>query len=127
VGKVNTALRARLTDALASAEGRSDARLVDIRSADEYQGKVFAPAGVPELAIRAGHIPGAVNVPWGQAVREDGSFKSAEELKKLYAGVGRIHNEAGAAFTINTASNAGPVVQTGSRPSSVVLGISHAF
>ncbi len=88
VGKVNTALRARLTDALASAEGRSDARLVDIRSADEYQGKVFAPAGVPELAIRAGHIPGAVNVPWGQAVREDGSFKSAEELKKLYAGVG---------------------------------------
>ena len=70
---------------------------------------------------------GAVNVPWGQAVREDGSFKSAEELKKLYAGVGRIHNEAGAAFTINTASNAGPVVQAGSRPSSVVLGISHAF
>ncbi|MCB4786184.1 porin [Delftia sp. Lp-1] len=46
---------------------------------------------------------------------------------KLYAGVGRIHNEAGAAFTINTASNAGPVVQAGSRPSSVVLGISHAF
>jgi thiosulfate/3-mercaptopyruvate sulfurtransferase len=88
VGKVNTALRARLTDALASAEGRSDAKLIDIRSADEYQGKVFAPAGVPELAIRAGHIPGAVNVPWGQAVREDGTFKPADELRKLYAGVG---------------------------------------
>jgi thiosulfate/3-mercaptopyruvate sulfurtransferase len=88
VTKVQANLRARLGDALASAEGRSDARLIDIRSADEYQGKVFAPAGVPELAIRAGHIPTAVNVPWGQAVREDGTFKSADELRKLYAGVG---------------------------------------
>lgn len=52
---------------------------------------------------------------------------SLSKRTKLYAGVGRIHNEAGAAFTINTASNAGPVVQAGSRPSSVVLGISHAF
>lgn len=88
VGKVNLDLRARLSDALAVAEGKSQARLIDIRSGDEYQGKVFAPAGVPELAIRAGHIPGAVNVPWGQAVQEDGTFKSKEELRKLYAGVG---------------------------------------
>ncbi len=88
VGKVNLDLRARLTDALAVAEGRSQARLIDIRSGDEYQGKIFAPAGVPELAIRAGHIPGAVNVPWGQAVQEDGTFKTKEELRKLYAGVG---------------------------------------
>ncbi|GKS95732.1 sulfurtransferase [Acidovorax sp. SUPP2825] len=88
VANVNTQLRARLSDALAVAEGRSDARLVDIRSADEYTGKVFAPAGVPELSVRAGHIPGAANVPWGQAVREDGTFKSAEELKKLYAAAG---------------------------------------
>ncbi len=88
VGSINLDLRARLGDALAAAEGKSDAKLVDIRSADEYQGKVFAPAGVPELSIRAGHIPGAVNVPWGQAVKEDGTFKSPEELKKLYAGVG---------------------------------------
>jgi thiosulfate/3-mercaptopyruvate sulfurtransferase len=88
VGKVNLELRARLSDALAVAEGKSQARLIDIRSGDEYQGKVFAPAGVPELAIRAGHIPGAVNVPWGQAVQEDGTFKPKEELRKLYAGVG---------------------------------------
>ncbi|KAB2895632.1 MAG: sulfurtransferase [Burkholderiaceae bacterium] len=88
VAQVNTQLRARLPDVLAAAEGKSDARLVDIRSADEYTGKVFAPSGVPELAIRAGHVPGAVNVPWGQAVREDGTFKPPEELKKLYAGVG---------------------------------------
>ena len=85
---VNNQLRARLSDALAAAEGKSDAKLVDIRSADEYSGKVFAPAGVSELSIRAGHIPGAANVPWGQAVKEDGTFKSAEDLKKLYAAVG---------------------------------------
>lgn len=88
VAQVNTQLRARLTDTLAAAEGKSNARLVDIRSADEYSGKIFAPAGVPELSIRAGHIPGAANVPWGQAVKEDGTFKSADDLKKLYANVG---------------------------------------
>jgi thiosulfate/3-mercaptopyruvate sulfurtransferase len=88
VAKVNPELRARLSDALAAAEGKSNAKLVDIRSADEYAGKIFAPAGVPELSIRAGHIPGAANVPWGQAVREDGTFKPAEELKKLYASAG---------------------------------------
>lgn len=88
VAKVNSDLRARLSDALAAAEGKSNAKLVDIRSADEYTGKIFAPAGVPELSIRAGHIPGAANVPWGQAVKEDGTFKSAEDLKKLYASAG---------------------------------------
>ena len=88
VSEVNLNLRARLSDALAAAEGKSDAKLVDIRSADEYSGKVFAPPGIQELAIRAGHIPGAVNVPWGQAVKEDGTFKSPEDLKKLYASVG---------------------------------------
>ncbi|SFD66299.1 sulfurtransferase [Paracidovorax konjaci] len=84
----NPQLRARLADTLAVAEGRSDAKLVDIRSADEFSGKVFAPPGVPELSLRAGHVPGAVNVPWGHAVREDGTFKSADELRKLYAAAG---------------------------------------
>ena len=88
VAQVNTDLRARLSDALAAAEGKSNAKLVDIRSADEYTGKIFAPAGVPELSIRAGHIPGAANVPWGQAVKEDGTFKSADELSALYGGEG---------------------------------------
>ncbi len=88
VGTVNTQLRARLPDAVAAAEGKSDAKLIDIRSADEFSGKIFAPAGVPELSVRAGHIPGAANVPWGQAVKEDGTFKSPEELKALYAAAG---------------------------------------
>ncbi|PZO79095.1 MAG: sulfurtransferase [Mesorhizobium amorphae] len=84
----DNSLRARLPDVLAVAEGQADATLVDIRSADEYSGKVFAPEGVKELAVRAGHVPGAVNVPWGKAVAEDGRFKPAEELKTLYAEAG---------------------------------------
>ena len=88
VTQPNPQLRARLADVLAVAEGRSDAKLVDIRSADEYSGKIFAPAGAAELAVRAGHVPGAANVPWGRAVNEDGTFKSAAELKAIYAAVG---------------------------------------
>ena len=88
VSDANNALRARLTDVVAVANKKSDIALVDIRSPDEFSGKVIAPAGIQELAIRAGHIPGAVNVPWGQAVAEDGTFKSAEELKKVYGAVG---------------------------------------
>jgi thiosulfate/3-mercaptopyruvate sulfurtransferase len=63
-------------------------KLVDIRSADEYNGKIFAPAGFQELAIRAGHIPTAKNVPWSTAVNSDGSFKSPAELKAIYAAAG---------------------------------------
>jgi thiosulfate/3-mercaptopyruvate sulfurtransferase len=88
VTSVNKELRAHLVDAIAAAEGKSGAQLLDIRSPDEFAGKIFAPAGVPELSIRAGHIPGAVNVPWGKAVNADGTFKSAAELKQLYASVG---------------------------------------
>lgn len=84
----NRDLRAFLPDVLAVAEKRSDVQLVDIRSADEFNGKIFAPPGVQELSVRAGHVPGAVNVPWGQAVAADGSFKSVEELKAVYAAVG---------------------------------------
>mgnify|MGYP003337119984 FL=1 len=88
VSDANNNLRARLIDVVAVANKKSDTALVDIRSNDEYTGKVIAPAGIQELAVRAGHIPGAVNVPWGQAVAEDGTFKSAEELKKIYGAVG---------------------------------------
>lgn len=88
ISAANTALRARLSDVVAVAEKKSNTALVDIRSADEFSGKVFAPAGVQELAVRAGHVPGAVNVPWGQAVAADGTFKPVEELRKLYANVG---------------------------------------
>lgn len=88
VAEANTRLRARLADVVAAAEKKADVALVDIRSPDEYQGKVFAPAGVQELSIRAGHIPGAVNVPWGEAVAADGTFKPVAELKKVYAAKG---------------------------------------
>lgn len=86
--RVNSQLRARLSDALAAAEGKGNAKLLDIRSADEFSGKIFAPVGSQELTVRAGHIPGAANVAWGQAVNEDGTFKSAADLKKLYASAG---------------------------------------
>ncbi len=86
--KTNLALRARLSDVVAVANKKSNVALVDIRSAAEYQGKIFAPAGVPELSVRAGHIPGAVNVSWGEAVNKDGTIKSAAELKKIYAAAG---------------------------------------
>lgn len=84
----NLALRARLWDVLGVVEGEEAGILVDIRSVAEYNGEIFAPEGVQELAVRAGHIPGAVNVPWGQNVNSDGTFKSVEELRALYAGVG---------------------------------------
>jgi thiosulfate/3-mercaptopyruvate sulfurtransferase len=77
-----------LQDVLPVAKKRVKADLIDIRSADEYNGKIFAPAGFQELAVRAGHIPGAINVPWGQNVNADGTFKSVAELKKLYADKG---------------------------------------
>ena len=79
-------LRATLTrDVLPVAKKERKATLIDIRSADEYSGKIFAPAGFQELAVRAGHIPGAINVPWGLNVNSDGTFKTVAELKKLYA------------------------------------------
>ncbi len=81
----DNSVRARFVDVVAVAEGKHDIKLVDIRSADEYAGKIFAPEGVKELSVRAGHIPGAVNVPWGKIVNEDGTFKSADDIKAIYA------------------------------------------
>jgi len=66
-----------------------DVSLVDVRSPQEYSGELIAMAGYEqEGAQRAGHIPGAASVPWAQAVREDGTFKSADELRELYGGKG---------------------------------------
>lgn len=62
--------------------------LVDVRSTDEYTGKVIAPPGMSETAQRAGHIPGARSIPWSMAVAEDGTFKPVEQLKALYEGKG---------------------------------------
>jgi len=65
--------------------------LVDVRSPKEFSGELLAPENLPqEGAQRGGHIPGAVNIPWGQAVNEDGTFKSPDELKALYQGKGVV-------------------------------------
>jgi thiosulfate/3-mercaptopyruvate sulfurtransferase len=66
------------------ASKRAAANLVDVRSADEYTGKVIAPPGMSETAQRGGHIPGAKSVPWSTAVNPDGSFKSIDELRAIY-------------------------------------------
>jgi len=63
--------------------------LVDVRSPDEYAGRLLAPAHLPqEQAQRAGHIPSAVSVPWSKAANDDGTFKSDAELRELYGAAG---------------------------------------
>jgi thiosulfate/3-mercaptopyruvate sulfurtransferase len=62
--------------------------LVDVRSPAEFNGEVIAPPGMTETAQRAGHIPGAQSIPWGQTVKEDGTFKDASDLKALYEAKG---------------------------------------
>ncbi|MEV4627737.1 sulfurtransferase [Micromonospora sp. NPDC049523] len=63
--------------------------LVDVRSPDEYAGRLLAPAHLPqEQSQRAGHIPTAVNVPWSKAANEDGTFKSDDDLRKIYGEAG---------------------------------------
>jgi len=67
-------------------------KLVDVRSPQEFSGELIAMAGYEqEGAQRAGHIPGAASVPWAQAVKEDGTFKSADELRELYSGKGVLN------------------------------------
>ena len=76
-------------DAVLGAVFASSVALVDVRAPAEYSGELLAPANLPqEGSQRGGHIPGAANVPWGQAVNEDGTFKSADELTALYGGKG---------------------------------------
>jgi thiosulfate/3-mercaptopyruvate sulfurtransferase len=70
----------------------SDTSLVDVRSPQEFSGELIAMAGYEqEGAQRAGHIPGAASVPWAQAVKEDGTFKDAGELRELYTGRGVVN------------------------------------
>ncbi|HVM17360.1 MAG TPA: sulfurtransferase [Gaiellaceae bacterium] len=81
-------IRARRDEVLA-ALGADGKALVDVRSPQEYAGDLVAPPGYEqEGAQRAGHIPTAQSVPWAQAVRDDGTFKSADELRELYGGKG---------------------------------------
>jgi thiosulfate/3-mercaptopyruvate sulfurtransferase len=76
-------------DAVRDAIGAEGKALVDVRSPQEYSGDLIAPPGYDqEGAQRAGHIPTAASIPWAQAVRDDGTFKSAAELRELYGGRG---------------------------------------
>ena len=76
-------------DQVLSKVNASSISLVDVRAPAEYSGELLAPEALPqEGAQRGGHIPSAANVPWGQAVAEDGTFKSADDLQALYGGKG---------------------------------------
>ena len=83
----DTSIRAFLADVQKSvAEGSHE--MVDVRSPDEFSGKILSPPGLPETCQRGGHIPGASNIPWAKACNEDGTFKSRDELDGLYGDAG---------------------------------------
>ena len=85
-------IRAMRHEVIAALE--TDVRLVDVRSPQEYSGELIAMAGYEqEGAQRAGHIPGAASVPWAQAVREDGTFRSLDELRELYSSKGVLNGD----------------------------------
>ena len=82
----DTSIRA-FRDEVIAAIGKKN--LIDVRSPDEFVGRLLAPAHLPqEQAQRAGHIPTALNIPWSKAANEDGTFKSDDDLRKLYADAG---------------------------------------
>jgi thiosulfate/3-mercaptopyruvate sulfurtransferase len=84
-------IRARRDEVMAALD--ADTRLVDVRSPQEFSGELIAMAGYEqEGAQRSGHIPGAISVPWAQAVNEDGTFKSADELRDLYSTKGVLQD-----------------------------------
>ncbi len=84
----NSAIRALRDEVIASVRKTP---MVDVRSPEEYSGALAAPAHLPqEQAQRSGHIPGALNIPWSRAANEDGTFRSADELRALYLEPGRI-------------------------------------
>jgi thiosulfate/3-mercaptopyruvate sulfurtransferase len=80
-------LRAFLPQVQAAHATRS-AAMVDVRSPQEFTGEILSPPGLPETCQRGGHIPGARSIPWGKAVNDDGTFKSADELRVLYGAEG---------------------------------------
>ena len=81
------AIRAKRDEVFSALD--ADTKLVDVRSPQEYSGELISMVGYEqEGAQRSGHIPGAASIPWAQAVNEDGTFKSADELSELYSGKG---------------------------------------
>ena len=84
IGSIQKELRA-LRPFVEESIGHKERAMVDVRSPDEFSGKLLAPANLPqEGSQRGGHIPGAVNIPWASAAREDGCFKSRAELEQIY-------------------------------------------
>lgn len=89
VARVDDSIRVYLDDVRKAIEKGGTIVLVDVRSPKEFSGEILAPPEYPtEHAQRGGHIPGAKNIPWAQAVRDDGTFKSVEELENLYKSKG---------------------------------------
>jgi thiosulfate/3-mercaptopyruvate sulfurtransferase len=87
--KLDESIRAWREDVSRVVEGDGGTSLVDVRSPQEYSGELIAMPGYEqEGAQRAGHIPGAFSIPWAQAVKEDGTFKSPDDLRALYEGKG---------------------------------------
>ena len=88
-GPVQGDIRAFRDDVLSKVKEGDVSAFVDVRSPEEYRGEKLAPDHLPqEQAQVPGHIPGAANIPWSKAANDDGTFKSADELKALYEGVG---------------------------------------
>jgi len=83
----DNSLRAFLPEVQKAVQSKS-AALVDVRGPQEFTGEILSPPGLPETCQRGGHIPGAKNVPWAKACNDDGTFKSLDDLKTLYGGVG---------------------------------------
>ena len=82
VSSVDGSLRAKVSEIFAATEKK--APLVDVRSPDEFTGKIIAPPGMSETAQRAGHVPGATSIPWSTAVTNENTFKTADELRAIY-------------------------------------------
>lgn len=89
---INADLRAKVPQVLEAIATRNS-NLIDVRSTDEYTGKIIAPPGMTETAQRAGHVPGAKSVPWAQTVNQDGTFKSVDDLRALYKTAGLIEGK----------------------------------
>jgi len=85
---VDESVRAYREDVFKILEGGRTGQLVDVRSVDEFTGRVIAPPGMSETAQRGGHIPNAANIPWAHASKEDGTFKSFDDLQTLYQSKG---------------------------------------
>jgi len=85
--QADLSLRAYLLQ-VQEASARRAAALVDVRSPQEYTGEILAPPGLPETCQRGGHVPGARSIPWGKACNDDGTFKSADELRQIYGAEG---------------------------------------